>query len=85
MAIRPCDPLCDVEVSGGNRLFAYDVYDDVSEDAISDHFVGEDDDDDDDTDDISLTEARLFDEADDDFQRGRTVLLCTCRRRPKFL
>jgi len=58
IAIRPCDPLCDLLVNGGKRLFVYVsillFVDDLLLLSISDHFVGkqEEEVDDDDRDDI---------------------------------
>ena len=60
IAIRPCDPLCDMVVSGGKRLLVYVLVlflfdDDLLLLSISDHFVGREEVEEvDDRDDISL-------------------------------
>ena len=45
IAIRPCDPLCDLLVNGGKRLLVYVLMlllfdDELLLSSISDHFVG---------------------------------------------
>ena len=59
IAIRPCDPLCDLVVNGGKRLFVYVfillVVDDLLLLITSDHFVGKEEVEEvDDREDISL-------------------------------
>ena len=58
IAIRPCDPLCDMVVSGGKRLLVYvliSLFDDELLRSTSDHlFVGKEEEVDDIDDAISL-------------------------------
>jgi len=58
IAIRPCDPLCDLLVRGGKRLLVYVfillMFDGDLLRSTSDHFVGRVEEEVDDKDDISL-------------------------------